>query len=276
MRVGVTRILILAALALTTLAAARSSHAQCAPMLVAPLSFAVGMTPDNPLRAVRTTTRTPPRDPRLPIPLLLQPVVISRDSQGRVRFDRTGGELHMDTGPDAGSDVEDHSITICDPVKGALIQLDTANRIATLQNLTTLPVRGVITTPSPHCRVPSNPKNSPNEVVEDLGHRIIEGFDALGWRVTAQTPVPSSNPKSTFQRIRETWCSEDLDAVLLDVISGTESGPKEEIALTEIERIEPDPSLFQIPPDYTISDKVQQQPHLRGLGISQGHPPVIR
>jgi hypothetical protein len=263
---------LMAVLAILALSVARPSRAQCSAIAIGPSS--VSMMPSNPFQAVRTSTRIPPPDPNHLLSRLMKPVLIARDSQGRVRFDYTSGELHMDTGPAAGTTIEDHNIMICDPVKGDLIQLDTANRVATLRRLVSLPWKASTNTPSAYCRVPSDPKNSPNWVVEDLGHRNIEGFDAVGWRITTQFPVPSSNPNSTFQHIRETWCSEDLAAVLLEITSGTENGPKEEVALTQIQRIEPDASLFEIPSDYTVSDRVQS-PRFAGSGIVQAPPPVI-
>jgi hypothetical protein len=104
-------------------------------------------------------------------------------------------------------------------------------------------------------------------VIEELGHRSIEGYDAVGWRTTATTPVPNSSPPATMQRVSDIWCSEDLHAVLLQVV-GAPDGPKEEIALTKIERTEPDPALFQIPSDYTVSEDVPPRHQGTPVGLS--------
>lgn len=93
--------------------------------------------------------------------------------------------------------------------------------------------------------------------IEELGHRTIEGFDAIGWRITSQASVVEATAEATMQRIHETWCSEELGAILLSVDGGAEDGPRLQIALTQIQRTEPDPSLFDIPPDYTVSDTLQ-------------------
>jgi hypothetical protein len=270
MRNGITRIVILVPLALATLAAAGVASAQCGS--VAFMGRSVGTTPANPFQAVRTTTRNPPRDPSLPPSLLLKPEIVSRDSQGRVRFDRAAGQVHMETGPDAGTDIAVRIVIICDPVAGEIVQLDDANRAATINRL------GTLSTPSPaYCRVPANLPNSLNPqatskmAIEELGHRSIEGYDTVGWRTTTTNPVPNSTPPATTQRISDMWCSEELHAVLLEVV-GAPGGPKEEIALTKIERTEPDPALFQIPSDYTVSENLPQTGH---QGTPVGLSPLV-
>lgn len=239
------------------------------------------MTSANPLQAVLTTTRTPPRDPRLPQSQLMKPELVERDGQGRVRYDRVFGAVHMESGPDAGTDLDAHVINICDPVKGEVIELDNVNRSAAIHKLAVAQIRRSASTTGVFCRMPANPmnpKNSSNETVEDLGRRSIEGFDALGWRVTTHVRMPNSSPDATLQHIRETWCSEELNAILLEVVSGSEDGPKEEIALTQIQRTEPDPSLFEIPADYIVSDVVQVPRVRGGSAVAQplpAQPPLV-
>ncbi len=267
---GTTRILILTVLVLAILAPERVASAQCNSVGI--MARDVGMMPGNPFQAVRTTTRTPPLNPRFPASQLMKPEIVLRDSEGRVRFDRPFGEVHMDTGPDAGTDLEEHAVIICDPTQQVIIQLDNANRAATIRHR---PVSlGPLSTAAsvPYCRVPSNSKSPSNTVTEDLGHRAIEGFDALGWRTTTTSPVQNSSPPATMQRVMETWCSEELRAVLLEVSSGSPDGPKVETALTKIERTEPDAVLFQIPPDYTVNDR-PLAPKYQGSGVAQPLPP---
>jgi hypothetical protein len=274
MRNGTTRILTVAGLTLATLGVARPSSAQCGGA-IAIMSRDVSLAPGNPFQAERTTTHTPPRDPRLPTIMLMNPEIVARDSQGRVRFDRPLGEVHVQTGPDAGADVRVHVIEICDPVQGEITQLDNANRSATIRHLVSLSAPPSSATSPVFCQVPANPKDPSNPAIEDLGHRSIEGFDAQGWRITTLVQMPNTSPPAKLQRIRELWCSEELGAVLLESASGSLDGPKQEAALTKIERIEPDPKLFEIPSDYTVSDAIQQ-PRLGGSGIAQPiQPPLV-
>lgn len=274
MRNGITRILTLVALLLATLGAARAASAQCGGPIAA-MSRDVSLTPGNPFQAERTTTHTPPRDPNLPAIMLMNPQIVARDSQGRVRFDRPLGEVHVQTGPDAGADLRVHIVEICDPVQGEIIQLDNANRSATIRHLVIFRSSPSAAAPPIFCQVSGNPKNPSNPTIEDLGHRSIEGLDAQGWRITTSVQIPNSSPPAKMQRIRELWCSEELGAVLLESISGSLDGPKTEEALTKIERTEPDPALFEIPSDYTVSDALQQ-PRLGATGVAQPmQPPLV-
>lgn len=276
MRKPRARVLFLAALTAISFCAAQPLHAQCASSFFHVAS--VGITPANPLQAVLTITRTPPRDPNLPEPMLMKPQLIARDSEGRVRFDRTLNKVRIESGPDAGTDIEKQAVTICDPVKGEIIQLDNVDRSATTRHLVVLHAADSSSPPSPYCRVPPYPqmRSATDMQIEDLGHRDIEGYDAIGWRVTTHTRVPNSSPAATMQRITETWCSEELKAVLLEVLTGSENGPKEEVALTQIQRIEPNPSLFEIPSDYTVSESVQP-PSARGSVVVPipSQPPLV-
>jgi hypothetical protein len=255
------------ALTAVLLCAVRQADAQCSTAGIAPIS--ARMTEANPLQAVLVASFSPPRDRKLPAPRLLEPRAVARDSQGRVRFDRVVGKAHRETGPDAGSDIEMHSVIICDPQQRKIIQLDNANRAATVRPLRLLAVHSG---PSaiPFCRVPTSTKTSANMSIERLGHRTIEGFDAIGWRITSHVAVAEATPEAMIERIHETWCSEDLGAILLSLDGGSEDGRKLQIAMTQIQRAEPDPSLFEIPPDDTVSDTLQPS---RYVGSAAAQPP---
>jgi len=264
-----TALLTSVALAVVALCAVRQADAQCSTAGIAPIS--AGMKEANPLQAVLVASFSPPWDhPQLPQPRLWEPQAVARDSQGRVRFDRVIGKAHMETGPDAGSDIEMHSVIICDPEQRKIIQLDTANRAATVRPLK-LPAVHSGATAIPFCRVPSSPKTSANMSIEELGHRTIEGFDAIGWRITSHVSV--ATPEATVQHIHETWCSEDLGAILLSVDGRSEDGPRLQIAMTQMERAEPDPSLFDIPPDYTVSDTLQPSRIVGSAAVQPPQPP---
>ena len=242
--------------------AARPAAAQCAASLTAMSN--ISPTPANPFQAVRATTRSgrpesPKAGPQRPADLILtRPQMVARDSQGRIRMDRAGGRLLMETGPDAGKQVEDHTVQICDPVAGTTTELDTANKTAKVRQL--FPRGAPHAAPAPNaaeiCTVPAPMKNSPDYVIEDLGHRVIEGFDTQGMRITMR----SLQADTVRQIVHEQWCSVELGAVLLSSVGRLVNGPRQEVALTKIQRTEPDAALFQIPPDYTVSQAETQAP----------------
>ena len=57
------------------------------------------------------------------------------------------------------------------------------------------------------------------------------------------------------EEVIDTWCSEDLSAVVLRVTE-TRTGMKLTAAMQNIVRGEPDPALFQIPAGYAVTESI--------------------
>lgn len=94
----------------------------------------------------------------------------------------------------------------------------------------------------------------PQTTSEDLGTQIIEGVLAEGKRTTTTFPVGSQGNDRPLVTTNESWYSQDLRMMVLSKFSDPRSG--EHITrLVNIDRAEPDPSLFQVPADYTIEDQ---------------------
>ena len=72
----------------------------------------------------------------------------------------------------------------------------------------------------------------------------------LGATVGEESP----NRESTS----ELWCSDSLSALVLRITGNTKSGMKSAIAMQKIERTEADAALFQIPPDYAVTESVAE------------------
>lgn len=88
--------------------------------------------------------------------------------------------------------------------------------------------------------------------VEDLGTRVIEGVSAHGWRMTQALAIGASAGHGPVL-ITEAWRCEELDAEVLRIRTDPTSVQTDR--LINITRAEPDPSLFQVPPDYRIEDE---------------------
>jgi hypothetical protein len=104
-----------------------------------------------------------------------------------------------------------------------------------------------------------------------LGQSVRAGLGRIGWHTFRHTYstdaqglriwlVPQAaagaqtSPPSSFN---DQWCSDELGVVVLQVfVSG--GTHKNETLLQNIERREPDPALFEIPPDYTILERVPE------------------
>ena len=88
---------------------------------------------------------------------------------------------------------------------------------------------------------------------EQLGKKEIEGFIASGNRHSRTIPAGEIGNEKPLVSTTDTWFSEDLKTTLLSVTDDPQTGQRI-TRLTNIRVGDPDPQLFQIPPDYTVKD----------------------
>jgi len=234
----------------------------------------IGIVPNNPFHA-ELVTKTEGALPHLPSGSLSQkPQLVARDSQGRVRIERVTGMYKMDSGPDQGQALEQHLISICDPVAQTVTQIDTINRSAKVTHFGP-PQRlpgSLIPAQSSLCAVKSRLGSLANGKSEDLGNQTILGLEAHGTRLILTPSAAVSEGHSVTTTIQDQWCSDDLAAVLLtsqSFLQNNQTTRKSQTSLASLERTEPDAALFQIPPDYTISELVPNPAARRpGLHVS--------
>jgi hypothetical protein len=86
---------------------------------------------------------------------------------------------------------------------------------------------------------------------ESLGTQAIEGVMAEGTRVTFTIPAGKIGNERPIVTVNERWYSQELQTVVLTKNSDPRMG-ETTYRLTNINRSEPDPSLFQVPADYTV------------------------
>jgi hypothetical protein len=187
---------------------------------------------------------------------------ISRDSQGRVFTEHTA-----DTGA-AGSNNAASStstgpagktrITIFDPVAGYSYVLNPASMTAMRMAIPT-PSNSQATAGSP----PAGPKrgngNRPTPQRDDLGSQVVNGVSATGTRTTVTIPAGAIGNQQALQSVREVWMATDLKIPVL--VKSTEPRGNTVAQLTNIVQGEPDPSLFQIPAGYTVTDAPTRRGH---------------
>jgi hypothetical protein len=103
--------------------------------------------------------------------------------------------------------------------------------------------------------VPRKPKTpalpNPSLHIEDLGTTTLNGLPAKGTRRTLAIPYNKSETGEPFQIEDETWYSEDLHLNLLVRHSDSRMGV-ETVGVSDLKRIEPPASMFQVPPGYKI------------------------
>ena len=88
---------------------------------------------------------------------------------------------------------------------------------------------------------------------ESLGTQSIEGVTAEGTRMTLTIPAGKIGNDRPIVTVNERWYSPELQTVVLTKNSDPRMG-ETTYRLTNINRSEPDPSLFQVPADYTVDE----------------------
>ena len=94
---------------------------------------------------------------------------------------------------------------------------------------------------------------------ESLGTRVIEGLEARGAKTVTTIPAGAVGNEQPIEITSEQWFSEELQATILSTREDPRFG-QTTLRLTNIQRVEPLPSLFEVPPGYTMEE---------GLGHSQ-------
>ena len=93
-------------------------------------------------------------------------------------------------------------------------------------------------------------------ITTDLGSQIIEGVVANGTRTTLTIPAGQIGNDSPISVVTEEWTSPDLKAIVYSKRSDPRMGERT-FQLTNLQRGEPDPSLFTVPPDFTMIEGPQ-------------------
>lgn len=96
----------------------------------------------------------------------------------------------------------------------------------------------------------SNPGDPAESKTESLGTQTIEGVMAVGTRTTRTIPAGEIGNERPLEITSEVWTSPDLQMVVLSKRNDPRIG-ETVYRLTNIQRSEPDPSLFQIPNGFT-------------------------
>ena len=90
-------------------------------------------------------------------------------------------------------------------------------------------------------------------VTESLGTRAIEGVVAEGTRTTITIPANTIGNERALEIVSERWYSPELQLEVLTRRNDPRFG-ETTYTLTNIQRSEPSPLLFEVPPDYTVNE----------------------
>jgi hypothetical protein len=89
---------------------------------------------------------------------------------------------------------------------------------------------------------------------EDLGTQSVEGVNAVGTRMTITIPAGQIGNERAIEIVDERWFSPDLQTMVMTRHSDPRSG-ETVYRLTNINRVEPDHSLFDVPAGYTLREE---------------------
>jgi hypothetical protein len=207
----------------------------------------------------------------------------ARDSQGRTRQDTplpTIGNLSASDAP--------HIVIIHDPVAGTSYTLNLTDKTAwknPMPPMAPMPPGGTasgvavssttVSTNTVYVRTGDGPPLPPDAplpppgaqvffqkrlaedagdvTTEDLGTQTMEGVTVTGTRTTQTIPVGKIGNDRPIVITTEVWTSPDLKTTVLSKRSDPRMGDQT-FKLTNIQRAEPDSSLFTVPSDFKVTE----------------------
>ena len=174
---------------------------------------------------------------------------VARDGQGRTYRQQTMDNL----GPVSGSGKT--VIFIHDPVAHASHVLSADSKTDMMSHMPQHQrgPRGE-NGPPPQATGPLTPRARNGETVETLSPQMVEGVWAEGTRITRTIPVGSIGNDHELKVVSETWYSKDLQMVVMSKHSDPRMG-ESTFRLTNIQRGEPDATLFLVPAGYKTSER---------------------
>jgi len=182
---------------------------------------------------------------------------VFRDSQGRIRREITFAGF----GPMAAQSKS--FVVINDPVAGTTFLLHPDQKTAEKMGKPFARMKGAMQDKI-EARQQKEIANG-NLKKEDLGTQTVAGVIAQGTRTTRTIPAGQIGNEKPITIVRESWYSNDLQTVVVSKRSDPWSG-ETTYTLTNIQRVEPEASLFAVPSDYTVT-----QGHAGTMGRMRRH-----
>jgi hypothetical protein len=167
-----------------------------------------------------------------------------RDSKGRIRQER------FYDGTDNPSENIPTDIWIDDNC-GTSISLVPAQQTAKITKVVT-PAKISDQAGCQELDLKKAPYTGPEGKVEDVGHKVIDGVEVRGERISYYSSAQAKLSGAAPVRVYENWCSISLDTPMGDYI--LDEKPKREITtvIGDIQQVEPDLALFEIPKGYKV------------------------
>jgi hypothetical protein len=193
---------------------------------------------------------------------------IARDSEGRTRRDMTLAGIGRFT--EGGQSAPPHVVLINDVVAGKQYVLQPDRKVAHAMARPKWKGRNHgAGAGGPSDDATAGTRNRPNVTTSSLGTQTIAGVQAEGTLTTRTIPAGAVGNAKPIIITTERWYSPELQTVVMvkrnDPYVGTS-----EFQLTNVQRQEPESSLFQVPADYTVRGGGAGK---RGFKSGAGAPP---
>ena len=175
-----------------------------------------------------------------------------RDSAGRTRTERPLVIASRHQKVDVPMIVE-----ITDPVERVRYTLDTVNKVAHKQAIPERDRAVKRTAPLPDAaaaRPQPSAEDAPQSSNEKLEPQTMEGLQVEGTRHTIVYPTGFEGNDRPIKVVNESWWSPELEVTVLDTRNDPRFGETTN-KLINIDRSEPDPSLFLPPANYTVVEE---------------------
>lgn len=178
---------------------------------------------------------------------------VARDSQGRTRREMTLPEI----GPLSSSGQTPHLAFIGDPTTGTNFTLNMNKKTAQQFTHNFRGANGATAGNGAHGRGMRGGNGNganfrANTTTQSLGTKTVNGVNAEGTLITHTIPAGAMGNSDAIVTTTERWYSSDLHMV----VSETRTDPRfgtTTMQLTNINRGEPDASLFAVPQDFTVT-----------------------
>ncbi len=194
-----------------------------------------------------------------------------RDFAGRMRIERPMFPGFPPNAPNPNRDAV--VVVIYDPVAGFRYTLDSINHVAHRQKVQPfVPPASKGPAANPAAAPASPPQAAPVQASsaapppsgdgrlrrtisqDSVGTQLISGVQAQGHRTIETIPVDAEGNDRPITVVSETWVSPELKLTVLTKRSDPRSG-ETTVQMLNLSRAEPDPSLFTVPPDYSMVDE---------------------
>jgi hypothetical protein len=190
---------------------------------------------------------------------------VYRDGEGRTRREQT----MLGIGPFGPPGDAPQTVFLNDPVANTRYVLEPGNKVARqmpapptadqmkaqMEKMALQHKAMGVAGPAPFTMaLPAGSGAAPQVKQESLGTQVIEGVQAEGTRTTVTIAAGQMGNDRPIEVVSERWFSPELQTVVMTRHNDPRMG-ETVYKLTNINRSEPSPSLFQVPADYNVSSK---------------------